>query len=174
MKGKAIIKDVLLDRDLTADEFFGRSAVREIVRARVEAIQRMNAAGMTNAAIARLMRRDHTTISYWLRADRRAFRKAYHAQRWIERRPPPSLVPPGQKVTPEQRVVLRGLYLAGKIDDVLKMQAELGVSKHYARKLGSRPHKAKSGIDTDGLPLAAPVRETILLRCPPRISEARP
>lgn len=174
MKGKAIIKGVLLDRDITADEFFGRGAQREIFRARVEAIQRMSAAGMTNAAIARLVKRDHTTVSYWLRAERRAHRKAYHARRWIERRPPPSLVPSGQKVTPEQRVVLRNLYLAGKIDEVLKMQAELGVSKHYARKLGSRPHKAKSGIDIDGLPLSAPIRDTLLLRCPSLTSEARP
>jgi len=173
MKGKAIIKGVLLDRDITADEFFGRGAEREIVRARVEAIQRMSAAGMTNAAIARLVKRDHTTVGYWLRPERRAHRKAYHARRWIERRPPPSGMT-WQKVNPEQRVVLRDLYLAGKTDQVLKMQAELGVSKDYARKIGSRRHKEKPVADPDGLPLLAPIRESKMLRCPSRVSEVRP
>jgi hypothetical protein len=173
MKGKAIIKDVMREHGVTADEFFGRSHKRQIVQVRVEAIQRMSDAGLKVCMIARLVRKNHTTVGYWLRPERRAFRKAYHSRRWIERRPAPSGVIPGQKVTPEQRVALRDLYLAGKIDEVLKMQADLGVSKEYARKIGSRRHKEKSSAHPDGLPLLAPIRDTILLRCPAHISEAR-
>jgi hypothetical protein len=173
MKGKAIIKDVMREHGVTADEFLGRSHKRPIVKVRVEPIQRMSDAGLNVCLIARLIQPDHTTVSYWLRPERRAFRKAYHSRCWIERRPAPSGVIPGQKVTPEQRMVLQGLYLAGKMDEVLKMQADLGVSKQYARKIGSRRHKEKTFGDPNGLPLLAPIRDAMLLRCPSCVSEAR-
>jgi IS30 family transposase len=83
MTGREIIKGVLVRSGIGPKDFFGKSRVTHLVRARAAAIKQMRETGMSNATIARVMKRDYSTIRYWAhpeyRRRRLAYGLAYHA-----------------------------------------------------------------------------------------------
>lgn len=86
MKGKDIIKEVLRQRRVKPEEFFGATHLADVVAARRIAARRLSAAGFRVCAIARLMKRNHSTVTYWTRPGYRARRKIYYAAYWAARR----------------------------------------------------------------------------------------
>jgi chromosomal replication initiation ATPase DnaA len=83
MTGREIIKTVMADHGIGPKDFFGKSRVRHLVRARAAAIKQMREAGMSNSTIGRIMKRDYSTVRYWAhpeyRRRRLAYGLAYHA-----------------------------------------------------------------------------------------------
>ena len=67
-------------------EFFGRGKDRRLVGARRLAIHRLHHAGFNYAAIARLMKRNYSTILYWANPAYRERRADYYAKYWADRR----------------------------------------------------------------------------------------
>jgi hypothetical protein len=159
MKGKAIIKAILREHHVSADDFFGSGHARFVVYARVDAIQRMNDLGMNGHAIARIMKRNHSTIFYWLRPEYRARRKKYYQDHWIQNRPPARRRQ--AKVTPEQRAELLALFAAGNLDEVGRIQTALDVKPSYTRDLAAQMRRREAGTDSRlSLPVLAPIRQT--------------
>jgi chromosomal replication initiation ATPase DnaA len=83
MTGREIIKTVMADRGIGPKDFFGKSRVPHLVRARAAAMKRMRDAGMSKATIGRVMKRDYSTVRYWTQPEYRrrrlAYGLAYHA-----------------------------------------------------------------------------------------------
>lgn len=84
-----IIKDVLRDHGLKEEEFFGRCRKPFLVAARKSAAIRMHRAGLSRGIIARLVRREKSTIVYYIDKEHRAKRRAkllayYHKQKSME------------------------------------------------------------------------------------------
>lgn len=65
----SIVLQVCRDLKVYEAEFFGRGRDARLVEARREAIRRLQAADFSGAAIARVMRRSHSTIYYWLNSN---------------------------------------------------------------------------------------------------------
>ncbi len=86
MKGRAIIRDVMQSRRIGVKDFFGASRMTHLVNARRIAIMRLKKAGFNDAAIARLMKRNYSTVRYWLRPDYRQRSMAYSNAYWTARR----------------------------------------------------------------------------------------
>lgn len=73
MKGRAIIKGVLLRSGIGAKDFFGPSRFRHMSQARRTAAVELSQAGLSKSAIARLIKRDEKTVRYHLgKAEARA------------------------------------------------------------------------------------------------------
>jgi len=85
MKGHAIIKDVMQRRRIGVKDFFGTSRMTHLVDARRVAIRRLQAAGFDNAAVARLMKRNYSTIQYWTHPNYRKRQIAYSIAYWYRR-----------------------------------------------------------------------------------------
>jgi hypothetical protein len=134
MKGEAIIKTVLQERGVSAEDFFGPGRLALLTEARIDAAVRLKASGLSPSAIARLMKRNHGTVSYWLRPDCREQRRDYYSRYWCARRGDPLK----RKTTPEQREHLLALHRAGEWDAVRSMQQSLGLSRNYAASLASK------------------------------------
>jgi hypothetical protein len=81
MKSRDIIKAVLTDHSLCAEDFFGSSRQPYLVTARMDCARRMKDAGYEFAAIARYMKRNPTTVLYYLSPDMRGRKKDYYTAR---------------------------------------------------------------------------------------------
>lgn len=86
MKGQAIIEAVMAKHRVGPKDFFGAGWPAHVVAARKAAALRLHAAGFRVPAIARVMRRDRSSVRYWLRPDYRAHRLNYKARRRAEAR----------------------------------------------------------------------------------------
>ena len=82
MTGQEIIDRIMAERRVGPKDFFSRTRLPHAVKARRDAIKALKAAGMSNADVARLMRRDPSTVSYWAAPGRRARRKADGLAYW--------------------------------------------------------------------------------------------
>jgi len=82
MIGKAIVKQVILESGIGSKDFFGTSRTRHLVRARRKAIKRLKAAGFSDAATARIMKRNVSTVQYWLHPEYRERSRAYSLNYW--------------------------------------------------------------------------------------------
>lgn len=81
MIGRAIIEDVMRHYKIQPSVFFGnRRGVHRVTKARRIAIGRLKDAGFNSAAIARLMKRNYSTIQYWLHPEYRERRTHYCRQ----------------------------------------------------------------------------------------------
>jgi hypothetical protein len=81
---QSIVLTVCAEYLVSPADFFSHRTDRRFVRCRVEAIRRLRAAGFSQAAIARLVKREYSTVRYWLHPKYRERRKvrqlaAYHA-----------------------------------------------------------------------------------------------
>lgn len=61
-----IVPDVCKTFGISREEFYARRRTPELIEARCAAIWALRNAGMSTKAIARMVKRDHTTICYWL------------------------------------------------------------------------------------------------------------
>ena len=84
MIGRAIIMDVMKTRNIGSKDFFGSSRMTHLVKARRSAILRLKEAGFNSAAIARLMKRNYSTIQYWTHPNYRERQIAYSLNYWRE------------------------------------------------------------------------------------------
>lgn len=82
MKSRQIIKQVLKDHLLGAEDFFSRQRIGCYVAARMDAAKRLQAVGFSVNQIARFMRRNNTTIAYYLYPNIRQNRKDRKAKEW--------------------------------------------------------------------------------------------
>lgn len=172
MKGKAIIKSVLVKHAVSAEQFFGMGHPRKVVKARADAIQQMGELGMSTCAIARVMNRDHSMVSYWLRPEWRVRRQRYYDEYW--QRNNRGKRPRRDKVPPDQRELMLALFAAGRFDEVLRLQEQHGVSVKYARELTAyRRRMAARAAGGSDLPLAAPIRAMRPLMPVLNLEEAR-
>lgn len=78
---KQIIADVLRNHRLGRVEFFGRSRFDELCAARKDAARRLRDAGFTTGHIARILRRERTTILHYF-GEAMAQRKRIHNQNY--------------------------------------------------------------------------------------------
>ena len=76
-KGRAILKEVMDRRGVGPKDFFGAGRMKHIVLARRTAIKVLKAEGFSSAAIARLMKRNVSTVDYWIKPEYRARSMAY-------------------------------------------------------------------------------------------------
>lgn len=81
MKSRDIINAVLADRNICADDFYSRFRDPHFVAARMDCARRLRDAGYEYAAIGRFMKRNPTTILYYLNEDMRARKKDYYSAR---------------------------------------------------------------------------------------------
>ncbi|MGM4906286.1 hypothetical protein AB8B21_05585 [Tardiphaga sp. 866_E4_N2_1] len=139
MSAEEIIADVLKRTRVSEEDFFGPFRAPRFTVARALAISEMTHAGMTKMAIARAIRRNHVTVVYWQRAEFRQKRKAYYENYNTVRRAGREKRPLTQvKATREQRAQLLGLLAEGRLDEMVALQASLGVNATYTRRLASR------------------------------------
>lgn len=73
---KSIVLEVCEQFKIHPVDFFGNCRDPKAVKARRVAIYKLKAAEFSNAAIARLMRRNYSTIQYWLFPNYRVKRAA--------------------------------------------------------------------------------------------------
>jgi len=83
MRGREIIKTILAERGISADDFFGKRRLPHLVEARREAIVRMRGLGMGRPLIARIMKRNEFTIKYWTMPGLRERRIAICKRYWL-------------------------------------------------------------------------------------------
>jgi chromosomal replication initiation ATPase DnaA len=79
--GREIIKAVMEKHGVGPKDFFGATKLSHIVEARRVAMKQMLAVGMTKRAIGRVMKRNHTTVSYWTCPGQRDRRRDYYKAR---------------------------------------------------------------------------------------------
>lgn len=77
MRGREIIKEVMEKRRVGPKDFFGTNRMPHVLRARAAAIKQMREAGMSQAAIGRIMKRSYSTIQYWVHPEYRQRHRAY-------------------------------------------------------------------------------------------------
>jgi chromosomal replication initiation ATPase DnaA len=77
-KGNAIIRAVLAERNVAAEDFFSSCREQQLVEARVQVAQQLMAAGYALSSIAKAMKRHHSTILYYLPEFRAARSIAHH------------------------------------------------------------------------------------------------
>lgn len=75
---ESIVLTVCRELKIHPTEFFGNKRERRLSAARRIAIERLKAAGFNNAAVARLMKRNYSTIQYWLHPEYRERRVGYY------------------------------------------------------------------------------------------------
>jgi chromosomal replication initiation ATPase DnaA len=85
----SIVLQVCRELKIHPDEFFGPKRDRRLTRARRIAIKRLIAAGFNMAGAARMIRRNYSTVRYWMNPKLRAahnersrnYWKTYHEAR---------------------------------------------------------------------------------------------
>jgi len=87
-RGKQIISAVLLDHGLHPDDFFGYARDQHLIKARMECAERLSAAGYNASEIARMMKRNHTTILNYFPKLRDTKNGRYLKNRLLEFLPP--------------------------------------------------------------------------------------
>lgn len=66
--GELVMRDVAQAHGTTVAELRSRHKPARLVRARIDAARRLTDLGYTRTLVGRIMRRDHTTISWYLGA----------------------------------------------------------------------------------------------------------
>lgn len=83
MNSREIIKTVLRERHIGAEDFFSRNRDNHLVSARKEAALRMNKAGYSPSFIARAIKRNYTTVMYYLSESFQARKAATYRNRRV-------------------------------------------------------------------------------------------
>jgi hypothetical protein len=82
----SIVLDVCRELRIHPEEFFGPKRDRRLTRARRIAIKRLIASGFSMAGAARMIRRNYSTVRYWMRPNLRAKHNEYARNYWRELR----------------------------------------------------------------------------------------
>jgi hypothetical protein len=83
MNARDIIKAVLLDRGLCAEDFFSQLRLKHLVDARKDAARRMRDHGYAAIFIARKLKRNHTTVLFYLDEARQQRKRAKGFELWM-------------------------------------------------------------------------------------------
>jgi hypothetical protein len=89
---QSIVLNVCQQLRIHPAEFFGNGRDRRLSKARRVAIKKLKEAGFNNKAIARLIRRNYSTVQYWTHLEYRERRRSYYrnlraAQKGAESQP---------------------------------------------------------------------------------------
>ncbi len=74
---ESIVLTVCRELRVHQNEFFGPGSDRRLTKARRIAIKKLQEAEFNNKAIARLIRRNYSTVQYWLHPEYRKRRTVY-------------------------------------------------------------------------------------------------
>jgi transposase len=77
---KSIVLEVCREMKIRPADFFGNKRKGRPSTARRIAIERLKEAGFSNAGIARMVKRNYSTIQYWLHPEYRERRVGYFKQ----------------------------------------------------------------------------------------------
>jgi IS30 family transposase len=75
---KSIVLEVCAELDIPPHEFFGPMRDRRLTNSRRVAVERLHEAGFSYKAAARLIKRNYSTVQYWLKPEYRASRVEYY------------------------------------------------------------------------------------------------
>jgi DNA-binding CsgD family transcriptional regulator len=143
MKGMAIIRGVCAHYGISSRRFFSKERAVQVKSARLMAMQQMLSAGLSKAAIARLLHCDPSTVCYWLRRDEIKARRAPYFLRYHAMRREARGIQPMRKVTDQQRAELLRLHGLGMIDERNALQQQLGLKRGYTTALIFQRKKAE-------------------------------
>lgn len=79
---ESIVLQVCRELKIHPYEFFGSGRDRRLTRARRIAIKRLIAAGFSMAGAARMIRRNYSTVRYWMRPKLKAKHNEYSRNYW--------------------------------------------------------------------------------------------
>lgn len=79
---ESIVVQVCRELKIRPDEFFGNGRDRRLTRARRIAIKRLIAAGFSMAGAARMIRRNYSTVRYWVHPKLREAHNEYARNYW--------------------------------------------------------------------------------------------
>lgn len=109
-RGKSIIRDVLKEHQICADDFFGIRRDKHLTLARTDAAKRLHEAGYDWSSIARMMRRNHSTVRYYVLSTHRDRKRQYYRDKYAmrymdeETRSAVLTIAESQSVKPEQLI----------------------------------------------------------------------
>lgn len=142
---KSIVLTVCEELNVTPENFFGPRRKKQLTHARRVAIQRLHDAGFSYMAVARLIRRNYSTVQYWIHADYREQRSRYAAEYHAK--------PRARKLAQEQRQHVLEIYQSQGMQAAKPIAISYGMNpaliSHYARKIGikgrpGRPMEARA------------------------------
>ena len=84
-RGKSIIRDVLSEHQICADDFFGLRRDKHLTLARTDAAKRLHAAGYDWSSMARIMKRNHSTVRYYVLSSHRDRKRQYYRDKYAMR-----------------------------------------------------------------------------------------
>jgi hypothetical protein len=90
---ESIVLTVCRECGVTAEDFFGPLRDRHLTNARRIAVERLLAAGFSFRACSRLIRRNYSTVQYWVKPAYREHRKARYRLRSAESSKMPDRIP---------------------------------------------------------------------------------
>lgn len=83
---QSIVLQVCKEMGVEPADFFGRRRDQRLVSARRLAIDRLVAAGFSMRGVSRMMRRNYSTVQYWMRPALREKRRETARNYWAVRR----------------------------------------------------------------------------------------
>lgn len=132
---KSIVLTVCEELNITPEDFFGPGRVKRLTHARRVAIQRLHDVGMSYASIASCIRRNYSSVQYWMHAEYREKRSRYFAE-YHAKHP----VPHVRKLAQEKRKHLLDIYLNQGVEAAKPIALSYGINpatiSHYARAIG--------------------------------------
>lgn len=141
---KSIVHTVCEQWGITEEEFFGYSRQQNLCQARRYAIMQLQAAGLSFRGIAVAMRRNYSTIQYWMHPEYQERRKIYYKKYHAEHPAPRT-----RKIASVKRKKLIEVYLTQGVHAAKPLAIEYGINPNtisrYARELGikSKPGRPK-------------------------------
>jgi hypothetical protein len=160
---KSIVLTVCEEMGITPEEFFGPRKLKHLTHARREAIDRMMAAGFSMTGVAAAIRRNYSSVQYWVYHDYRKRRsdyfREYHAKHPI---------PHVRKLRADKRKHLLEVYLDHGLAAAKPVAIAYGINpatiSHYARAIGikGKPGRPRRVIHKEGQPLRrCPASDTV-------------
>lgn len=80
---RKLLREVMADHRICADDFFSGIREKHLVAARMDAARRLRACSYSVCHIGRILKRDHTTVRYYLDGDTRAKKQRRAGQRYV-------------------------------------------------------------------------------------------
>jgi IS30 family transposase len=131
----SIVLNVCAECGVTAEEFFGNGRTRKLADTRKLAISQLREAGFSSRAIARLIRRNYSTIQYWSYPEYRARRKTYYKNYHLEHP-----TPRHKWISEEQKRRLLEVYLKEGFAAAKPIAISYGIKpaeiSRYSRAIG--------------------------------------
>jgi hypothetical protein len=158
MNGHDIVKAVLCELAVTREDFFGRRRAASLTAARIVAAERLSAAGYEPGQIAHLIKRDRTSVLYYLRPAMRERRVVYYAERYAKGAPEREAARALREAKPKppskakRRIGPRiyPLWTAADTDTAVQMLADRATDAEFREKLNRTRVAAWNRVDYVG------------------------